>query len=151
MCGVSGSGKTYVARKFEKKGFVRVSSDVLVWNEYGLKIHEMPMREQMEVYRIANEHLIERLRQLLAEGKRVVVDSTMCKRAKRDAALAVCREAGVKGVIVYLSAPENVLLKRLAQRRGACADDQPVTPEQLSRFLANFEVPDPDEPCIRLK
>ncbi|WP_369525508.1 AAA family ATPase [Paramuribaculum intestinale] len=36
MCGVSGSGKTFLARRLVGKGFLRLSSDEIIWNLYGL-------------------------------------------------------------------------------------------------------------------
>ncbi len=35
MCGVSGSGKMFLARRFVGKGFLRLSSDEIIWSRYG--------------------------------------------------------------------------------------------------------------------
>lgn len=62
----------------------------------------------------------------------------------------MCRQAGAEYVIVYVSAPREVLRSRLLQRRGSGPDDQRVTEEELDRFLLNFEAPEPDEHFIQI-
>lgn len=145
LCGVSGAGKTREAQKLAQEGYRPVSADAWVWDRYGRELFSLSPERRMEVFREAHAATMEKLKQLLALGCRVVVDSTMCKRWKRDEARRICREAGASCRLMYLTAPEPELLRRLEGRRGTCADDQPVSPEALSRFLANFEVPAPDE------
>ena len=129
LCGVSGSGKTYVARQLEREGYEVLSVDHIAWPEND--------------FQAATAEMFRRLRGLLSRGCRVVVDSTMCKRAKRDEASRLCAEAGVECRFIYLQAPRQVLLDRLAARGGAGPDDQVVSPDQLDRFLSNFEPPKP--------
>lgn len=126
LCGVSGSGKTYVARQLEREGYEVLSVDHIAWPE-----NDFPA---------ATAEMFRRLRELLSQGRRVVVDSTMCKR---DEARRICAEAGAECRFVYLQAPRRVLLDRLAARGGSGPDDQVVSPEQLDRFLSNFEPPKP--------
>lgn len=145
LCGVSGAGKTYMARKLTLEGYRPVSADAWVWERYGKELFSLSPERRMEVFLEAHAAIMNELRRLLAGGCRVVVDSTMCKRWKRDEARRICDEAGVSCRLMYLTAPKPELLRRLEGRRGISADDQPVSPEALSRFLTNFEVPGPDE------
>lgn len=145
LCGVSGSGKTRYARRLEADGYVRVSPDAIAWSRYGSSLATLPFAEQKEILTGINAELLTVVETLLKEGRRVVVDSTMCKLAKRDAMRRVCRGLGVEPRLVYLQAPLEVLRRRLAARRGTGPDDQLVTDAQLLSFLSGFEAPLPTE------
>lgn len=150
MCGVSGSGKTFRARQLEERGYRRLSADVTVWNEYGADIALLPAEHQREIFSEALERMAGETRRLLDAGERVVVDSTMCRRAKRDMMRRVCAEAGVTPLFICLDTDPETLRTRLASRRGLGPDDQRVSPEMLDRFLAGFEPPAPDENVLTL-
>ena len=84
MCGVSGSGKTFFARRLEQAGFCRISSDNIVWNKYGSDFIHFPLQRQKEIFMEAQHELVQQMVSLLDTGNKVVVDSTMCRRSKRD-------------------------------------------------------------------
>lgn len=150
MCGVSGAGKTYMARKLETAGFERLSADRLVWEKYGESYSSLPADSRSRIYMTAMKALTDSLPEKIAEGKRVVMDSSFCKRGRRDAVARLCREAGVNSLILYLDVPAPLLRRRLAMREGAGPDDQRIPEEDLVRFLQNFEPPAPDERYITL-
>ncbi len=150
MCGISGSGKTVFARRLESVGYVRLSVDELVWDKYGDGFASMPFSEQQPIFKSVNTELSGHLSRLLADGHKVVVDATMCKRAKRDHLRAIASEYGVEPLLVYLKAPLSVLQRRLAERKGQGPNDQIVPLEQLKGFYANFEAPDSDENYIQI-
>jgi len=150
MCGISGSGKTVFARHLEDIGYVRLSVDELIWDEFGDSFASMPFSEQQPIFQSINIELSGHLERLLAEGHKVVVDATMCKRAKRDCICALASKYGVKPLLVYLKAPLSVLLRRLAGRKGLGPNDQIVPFEQLKGFYANFEAPGDDENYIQI-
>lgn len=135
MCGVSGSGKTTMARRLEAEGWVRLSPDALTYDT-GLSYPEAMART------------LDRLRPLLDAGRRVVIDAAMCKRTGRDALRRICRDAGVRCGLIYLSAPREELLRRLTARAGSGPDDIIVPAADLDRFLQNFQPPEPDEPQL---
>lgn len=145
MCGVSGSGKTFVARQLEAEGYVRLSPDRAVWDRYGRKYSSLPPGRRHEIYMQAIDGEIARLAGLLAEGRRVVIDCSMCKRRRRDAVVAICAASGVDSAIAYLTASREVLERRLSKRGDTGPDDQTVSTADLRRFLADFEPPAPDE------
>lgn len=149
MCGVSGSGKTYVARRLQEQGFIRLSADRAVWDVHGPAYAELPQPRQRSEYRRITGIMLSELPDILARGERVVIDAAMCKRAARDSIRAVCREAGVECLLIYMAVPEHELLLRLASRHGSGPDDQTVTLAELRGFLCNFEAPGDDEPHIR--
>lgn len=151
MCGVSGAGKTFVARGLEAQGFVRLSADADVWQAYGEGYARMPQAEQHVIYMRALGNIIGRVPELLRHGKRVVIDASMCKRARRDEVADICRQTGAKHVIAYLDSSRDTLVERLKARGGTGPDDQFVSEEELDRFLAHFEVPEADERFIHIK
>lgn len=150
MCGVSGSGKTFIARQLEAEGYLRLSPDRLVWDEYGSSYAWLPTQRRHEIYMAAIDSEIARLPGLIAAGKRVVIDCSMCKRRRRDAVAAICDAAGVSHIIARLSTNPAVLARRLAVRGDTGPDDQKVSAADLSRFLADFEAPGPGEHFINL-
>lgn len=151
MCGVSGAGKTFVARELEAQGFVRLSADAYVWQAYGEGYARMSQSEQHVIYMRALGNIIGRVPELLRQGKRVVIDASMCKRARRDEVADMCRQAGAQHVIAYLDSSRDTLVERLKARGGTGPDDQFVSEEELDRFLAHFEVPEADERFIHIK
>lgn len=151
MCGVSGAGKTFVARRLEAQGFVRLSADADVWQAYGEGYARMSQAEQHVIYMRALGNIIGRVPELLRQGKRVVIDASMCKRARRDEVADMCRQAGANHMIAYLDSSRATLLERLKARNGTGPDDQFVSEEELDRFLAHFEVPEADECFIHIK
>lgn len=148
MCGISGSGKTVFAQGLESKGYVRVSADGILWSEYGPKFATLPSEQQREAFMTIGKQISEQTAQFISAGEKVVVDSTMCKRFKRDEIRAVCRSMGIEPVIVYLKAPYNILRERLASREGTGPDDQTISDDQLRNFFNNFEAPDDSEDAI---
>lgn len=145
MCGISGSGKTRYSRILESQGYVRISADELIWDEYGDDFTTLAPELRKAAFMAVNAKLMSLARNLLQQGKSIVVDATMCKRVNRDAISAVCRQAGADAHFVYLSVPFDVLAKRLSERTGTGPNDQIVPLEQLKQFYANFELPQDDE------
>ena len=150
MCGVSGAGKTFIASQLQAEGYERLSADKIVWKKYGDAYAAMTPAQQHTIYMDAIDAIVASIPAKIAAGKRVVIEASMCKRRRRDQVAQMCRQAGAEYVIVYVSAPREVLRSRLLQRRGSGPDDQRVTEEELDRFLLNFEAPEPDEHFIQI-
>ena len=150
MCRVSGSGKTTVARLLEPCGFVHLSLDRMIWDKYGDAFAALPFERQKPVFESVFDELVDTVCGLLRAGCKVVVDATMCKRAKRDRLRRAVARFGVVPVVAYTSAPLEVLSRRLAARTGTGPDDQIVNEDQLAGFFTNFERPGVDEECIEI-
>lgn len=127
MCGISGSGKTRYALGLESQGYRRLSLDA--YNTAGLGTAELDRD----------------LEELIRRGVPVVVDSTMCKRARRDAVRELCRRCDARAEFVYLHAPLEVLRERLSHRRNSGPDDLIVSDAEVEFYYAHFEVPAADE------
>lgn len=145
LCGISGSGKTHYALALCCEGYIRLSADEIAWSEHGHDLITMPIDCQRQVFMQANRELLRRLEQALRLGERVVVDSTLCSRDKRDAMRELCRSYGVEPQLVYMKASREVLLHRLNKRRGIGANDQPVSADRLESFCNGFQPPTSDE------
>lgn len=151
VCGVSGSGKTHMARRLEAEGRVRLSSDALLWELCGDSFAEMPPQRRAELFASVGAMLDERLDAMLAAGSRVAVDAPLCKRAARDMLRRTCSRYGASCVTVFMDAPLPLLLERLAARRGSGPDDQTVSPAEAAAFFAGFERPDGDEHAVTVE
>lgn len=147
-CGVSGSGKTRLARRLREEGFALVSTDRLIWARHGENFPALASERKREIFMAAAEEVDAEVSRLLAAGRRVVVDATFCKRRRRDAFRAICASRGVTPVLVYLESPRETLLRRLATRHDNGPDDQRVSVAELDSYLAHFERPEADEPYV---
>lgn len=155
MCGVSGSGKTSFSRRLEKDGYRRISLDEYIDRLHGETFPELPFETQREMFAAASSELANMVRECVTAGEKIVVDSTMCKRAARDRMRMVCEEAGSECRFIYLDVPYSELARRLALRRGVGPNDRIVPEERLKGFCRGFEVPDrakePDVTVIAFK
>ncbi len=150
MCGISGSGKTYFARHLVEKGFVRLSVDEMIWDAYGRDFADMPFSLQQPIFKEFDSLVAESLKTLIEAGAKVVIDTTMCKRSKRDIIRNLCARYGISPIIVYMKAPLEVLKQRLALRHGEGANDQIIPLSRLEMFFSHFEAPEPDETFITI-
>lgn len=151
MCGISGSGKTVFSKSLEKYGFIRLSADEAIWEKYGARFTELHFETRKEIFQRVDMELAEKIESLLADGHKVVVDSTMCKRTKRDAMRSLCSEIGTEPLFIYLDAPIEVLRQRLAGRTGTGPNDQIIDSRHLEMFYKNFERPESDEKVMVIK
>ena len=107
------------------------------------------------MFAAASSELANMVRECVTAGEKIVVDSTMCKRAARDRMRMVCEEAGSECRFIYLDVPYSELARRLALRRGVGPNDRIVPEERLKGFCRGFEVPDrakePDVTVIAFK
>lgn len=151
MCGVSGSGKTYFSKILEKYGYRRLSADEIIWEDYGDTFVSLPLDKRKGIFSDASLKIERELKKAIQRGEKIVLDSTMCKRAKRDRISNLCRDASINPMFIYLKASLPLLLKRISQRKGHDANDQIVTEDQLQIFFSNFESPDIDEIYITIE
>lgn len=145
MCGISGSGKTHYARKLEKDGYIRLSTDSIIWEKAGNDLLKLKEEQQRLLFAECRKELNNRLVNLLQSGKKVVVDATNCRRSTRDEIRKVCQRFNVNPQFVYCHAEKEELWLRLSQRKGSGPDDLLVSREQLSEYWKGFERPQANE------
>lgn len=143
MCGVSGSGKTTYARQREREGYVRLSIDETVWEQYGRYGVDYPAERYEEITTVVEEQLRLRLLTLLQEGKNVVIDFSFWSRERRDRYRALIEAAGASLELVYLKADLELLRHRLDLRNQTVSANSAyeITEEILLRHFYGFEEP----------
>ncbi|WP_204073855.1 AAA family ATPase [Planotetraspora phitsanulokensis] len=142
MCGVAGSGKTTYAQSLERRGYVRLSIDEVVWAKLGRDAAELDPAEYEHHKAAAEEMLWHELEDLLEAGRPVVLDYSFWRRATRDRYKALIESHGRRWELVYLKASPETLRRRLDVRntmQGANAVT--VSEELLNRYMTGFEEP----------
>ena len=123
MCGLSGSGKSYVAERLVPElPAVRLRSDVLRKWRAGLGADSRSGSEldsglyQAQVSQLVYEELADAALAIAVGGDSVIVDATYLHRDQRQAVLERARSANVSCVVAYCDAPQDVLQARITQR-----------------------------------
>ena len=144
--GLSGTGKSTLAHRLAPElgpapGAVHLTSDLERKRLQGV---EATVRLAPEAYtRAARDRiyvvLYEKVRHVLATGHAVIVDAMFAKPEQRATVEAVATEFGVRFQGLWLTAPPEKLLKRVAVRRGDASDATPeVVRRQLGWHLGDF-------------
>jgi predicted kinase len=136
MCGPAGSGKSTIARQYERQGMSRLSFDQEAWSR---GITAMPLPD--DVHREIEEALRARLLDLVRAGSDVVLDFSFWSRAKRDEYRALLRPLGVVPETVYLATDRATVLRRIGDRAARDGDDFRLSPELAALYFDRFEVP----------
>ena len=140
MCGPAGSGKSTVARQFEREGMARLSFDQEAWSR---GITTMPLPE--DVRRDIEQALRARLTDLVRAGSDVVLDFSFWSRKMREEYRELLRPLGVVPETVYLATDRATVLQRINARAAAGGDDFKLSPELAATYFDHFEVPTPEE------
>jgi hypothetical protein len=139
--GVSGSGKTTVARALapqlgDPPGALLVRSDVERKRLFGVaeteRLPESAYRGKVnaDVY----QAMLARARRALQAGRSAVIEATFLDRSSRADARKLAESLGVPFQGVWLQAPAETLKTRVAARRGDASDATPeIVDAQLSR------------------
>ncbi len=133
MCGPAGSGKSTVARRYERQGMVRLSFDQEAWSR---GITTMPLPG--DVHRDIEAVLRARLAELVRAGSDVVLDFSFWSRRMRDDYREFLRPLGVVPETVYLATDRATMLGRLAARAAGDGDDFRLTARARGPVLRPF-------------
>ena len=136
MCGPAGSGKSTVARQYERQGMTRLSFDQEAWSR---GITTMPLDD--DVHRDIERELRARLDELVRAGADVVLDFSFWSRAMRDDYRALLRPHGVIPETVYLATDRATVLARVRARSAGDGDDFKLTEERAALYFDHFEIP----------
>ena len=140
MCGPAGSGKSTVARRYERQGMTRLSFDQEAWSR---GITTMPLPD--DVHRDIEATLRARLVDLVRNGSDVVLDFSFWSRRIRDDYRELLRPLGVVPETVYLATDRAIAIRRIADRAAGHGDDFQLSPELAAAYFDHFEVPTPAE------
>ena len=136
MCGPAGSGKSTVARQYERQGMARLSFDQEAWSR---GITTMPLSH--DVHREIEHVLRARLLDLVRAGSDVVLDFSFWSRAARDEYRELLRPFGVVPETVYLATDRATVLRRIGDRAARDGDDFKLSTELAASYFDHFEVP----------
>jgi predicted kinase len=136
MCGPAGSGKSTIARQYERQGMTRLSFDQEAWTR---GITTMPLPE--DVRRDIEGVLRARLVGLVRTGSDVVLDFSFWSRRMRDEYRELLRPFGVVPETVYLATDRATALQRIAARAARDGDDFQVSTELAAAYFDHLEVP----------
>ncbi len=92
----------------------------------------------------ADEIYHARFRQLLRDGRDIVLDRSFYDKADRDEFRTAIEEAGARCVLVYFRASKELLWKRICERRsrGIDADSAlEISESLLDSYVDGFDVP----------
>lgn len=143
LCGLTGSGKSTYAVKLAEQSFERLSLDERMRERYGRVGVDFPADNYQALEDTVSLELQQRLVDLLAAGKSVVMDYGFWKKANRDQHKSLIEANGGAWRLLYFKASPDVLRKRLAQRSGRNdANAVRITEQMLESFIDRFEPPE---------
>ncbi|MGH3753413.1 MAG: AAA family ATPase [Pseudonocardiaceae bacterium] len=146
LAGITGSGKTTLAKALAAHGMIRLSVDEEVHRLHGRYGVDYPEHEYFARERPVLDVVRRQLADHLEARRDVVLDYGLWRRDERDAWKKTVEQAGGRWRLVYLPADRTTLLRRLAERnRRADANALTVTASALDDFFARFEPPGDDE------
>jgi aminoglycoside phosphotransferase family enzyme/predicted kinase len=133
MSGLSGSGKTTVARRVARElGAIHIRSDAVRKHLAGMGLNERGGDElySPQMSEKTYQRLFELGKKLVTRGWPVILDAKYDRAALRQPAIAWCEAQGMPLQILHCHAPIEVLRDRLTARVGDISD---ATPELLER------------------
>ena len=140
MCGPAGSGKSTVARGYERQGMTRLSFDQEAWSR-GTTAMPLPPGMHRDIEDVLRARLVE----LVRAGADVVVDFSFWSRAMREEYRGLQRPPGVVPETVYLATDRATVLERVAARAARDGDDFAISAELAAFYFDHFEVPTAEE------
>jgi predicted kinase len=154
-CGLSGSGKSYWgAQLVAPLQALRLRSDVLRKATHGLARDAASQSgigagiyspdSSGAVY----AQLAAIAEDLLSQGENVLIDAACLTRAQRAVFSEAAGRVGACCTVLYFTAPQEVLRKRIDARRTEGRDPSEADTGVLAWQLERLEVPGPDEPTI---
>lgn len=140
MCGPSGAGKTAYAKRLENRGMTRLSFDVEMWRR-GISTAVLRPEDRADIEAVLKERLLN----LVAEGRDVVLDFSFWSRQMRDEWRELLRPVGIVPETIYFDTDRDTVLQRMRDRRGIHSDDYAPDEQTVARYFDHFEVPTSDE------
>ncbi len=146
VCGLSGTGKSTVARVLRhRKGFEIISSDRVRKRLAAVSAHEHVRADYgADIYSdrfttITYDAMLDEAESLLSEGRGAILDATFKASAKRQRALAIAARHGVPVLFVECVVSEDEAIRRLERRASMHGEVSDATPEVYQRQRAEFE------------
>ena len=145
ICGFLGAGKTTYAKRLASETVsVHLNPD-----EWCMELFTQSEYEQHwdECFSKTIDFLWEKAKDTAAKNQSVIFDMGFWTKKSRQDAIKKATRLGFSPVIHYVYAPEKVLKKRIAKRKGAIAENNLKHFDELKK---QFEIPDATEKHIRI-
>ena len=146
VCGLSGSGKSTVARMLQhRKGFKAINSDRVRKRLASVSPHEHVRTDYgANIYsdrftKIAYDAVLAEAESLLRDGCGAILDATFKASADRQLALAMAARCGVPVLFVECFVSEDEAIRRLEQRASIQGEVSDATPEVYQKQRTEFE------------
>jgi aminoglycoside phosphotransferase family enzyme/predicted kinase len=146
VCGLSGSGKSTVARMLQhRKGFKTINSDRVRKGLAAVSAHEHVRTDYgTDIYsdrftRVTYDAMLREADSLLGEGRGAILDATFKSAADRQFALAIAARRGVPVLFVECVVCEDEAIRRLRRRESVRGEVSDATAEIYHRQRADFE------------
>ena len=145
LIGFSGSGKSYFAKRLaECCGYEVLRSDAVRKELAGLNPTDSAKAPfgggiyTPEMTQKVYKTLMERAKEILTKGGKVVLDATFLRRWQRELVFRYFPNA----VFVWVNEPEEVVIKRLQTRKGDISD------ADISVYRRQKEIFEPPTECL---
>jgi aminoglycoside phosphotransferase family enzyme/predicted kinase len=152
MCGMSGSGKTFLARRLAAQlHCLHIRSDVERKRLAGLAaLASSDSPPDGGIYTLSfNTQTYQRLAECahaaLHAGENVVVDAACLRRTERDLLMSIGLDNDAQVQLIHCTAPQRVLRERIATRVAAGNDASEATVELVDRQSNYWESLTPSE------
>ena len=158
VCGLSGSGKTWLARQLAERLFaVHVRSDVERKRRVGLHALARSRSSVAEglyssgasaqVY----DDLARAAEDILSGGFTAIIDATFLRREQRTRFAQLGSRLGAVVRLIYCEAPVHTLRARIAARAASGTDPSEADEPVLDWQLSHFELPRSEEPVESIR
>jgi predicted kinase len=139
VCGLPGSGKTTLAKSLEQQlGAVRLSPDDWM-DALAINLYDVDSRARIEALQWTL------CQDLLRRGLVVIIEWGTWFRSERERLRQAAHALGAAVELRYLSAPPDVLLKRIQLR---AREDPPLTADHVASWLGYFQPPTIEEMAL---
>ena len=146
VCGLSGTGKSTVARMLQHRtGFKIINSDRVRKRLAELAAHEHVRADYgTGIYsdrfsRTTYDAMLGEAESLLSDGRGAILDATFKASADRRLALAIAARRGVPVLFIECVVSEDEALRRLERRASMQGEVSDATPEVYRRQRGEFE------------
>ncbi len=139
MSGLSGSGKTTIAREMAKQlGAIHLRSDAVRKHLAGIDLEAQGSDDiyQGEMTQRTYQRLLELGCLLASEGWQVILDAKYDQKPLREAVIQQAHTQNLAVNIIHCYAPIEVLRDRVAKRHGDISD---ATPDLITQQQANAD------------
>ena len=149
LIGHIGSGKTtYSLNLVKNKGYIRISPDSEIYNNYGKIEKDFPKEDYNYLLKNNNDLFINKIKNLLHYNKKIVIDSDYINtKSDRDYIKNILKKSGLDFQYIYLKANRKTCEYNIYKRNKNLNEFSPneITNEMLDKNFKEFQPPSIEE------